>query len=182
MSIFKKTACVLLIVTVILAFSACSGADGGGTNLTGSAEEVLTALNEAIAASGTQTPALTPPAAFASDVAQNTVGLTVADYDKYVTSAAMSMAAIGTFAHEIAVIEAKDAASAAEVKKLISSEGGFNPQKWICVQPDKVVVVESGNYVLLAAAASDVCAAAVTAFEEAGGSVGEANVFFEALR
>jgi hypothetical protein len=45
--------------------------------------------------------------------------------------------------------------------------------------PEKVLAVESGSYVLLVAARADYCDAALAAFTEAAGSVGETVVIYE---
>ena len=89
------------------------------------------------------------------------------------------MAAIATFAHQIVIIKAKDAGSATEIKTLISSDGGFDPHKWICVWPDKAIAVESGSYVLLAASTSEITDAALNAFKADAGTIGSVITFWE---
>jgi len=113
-----------------------------------------------------------------SDVCQNTLGLSPDDFNKYVVSAYVSTAAISTFAHEIALIQTKDANSAAQVKKLISGDGGFDSTQWICVYPDESTVVSSGSYVLLAVSRADVVTAALNAFKAEAGTVSDTNVFY----
>jgi len=156
-----------------------SGTGGGSTNLSGSALEVLSKLDEDLKQTGIEMPMTLPPTEVVSDMAQNDIGLSSADFDRLITSAASSLAAIGTFAHQIAIIQANDAGAATQVKNLISGSGGYDAQKWICVWPDKVIVVESGEYVLLAAAKADVVDAAVEAFRSEAGSIGSVVTFFE---
>jgi hypothetical protein len=165
------------LVLAALCLTAC-GKAAAESNLTGTPEEILAALDSKIASAGVEAP-ITVIMPLDAETAQNNAGLSAESFAQYVTSAAFEAAAISTFAHEMAVIQAKDAASALEVKALVSGEGGFDPYKWICVMPEKVLAVESGSYVLLVAARADYCDAALAAFTEAAGSVGEVNVFYE---
>jgi len=151
----------------------------GGSNLSGSAIDILSKLDEDLKQKGLEMPMTLPPTEVVSEMAHNDIGLTSADFDRLVTSAASSLAAIGTFAHQIAIIQANDASAATQVKNLISGNGGYDAQKWICVWPDKVIVVESGAYVLLAAANADVVDAAVEAFRNEAGTIGTVVTFFE---
>ena len=171
-------------MVLIFSLSACAGqgANGpgsGNTNLTGSAVDILGKLDESLKQTGIQMPMTLPPMEVQSDMAHNDVGLSSADFDRLVTSAASSLAAIGTFAHQIVLIQANDAAAASQIKNLISGAGGYDAQKWICVWPEKAVVVESGAYILLAAAHADVVDAAVEAFKNEAGSIGTVVTFYE---
>lgn len=122
------------------------------------------------------------PASYISEVTAETslyaIGLSQSDFDEYVSSASVSTALIGSFAHEISLIQAKDAVAAAAIKKLVAADGGYDSRKWICVFPEVSCVIESGSYVLLAASRADVVDAVVGAFTDAAGSVGERDVFF----
>ena len=93
------------------------------------------------------------------------------------------MAAIGSQAHQIVLIRAKDGSSAGDVKKIIagrvSGKDGYDSQKWICVWPEISIVVESGSYVLLAASRKDIVDAVLEVFKEMAGSVGDVDVFYE---
>lgn len=164
--------------------SGTSGAAGPASNLAGSPEEIL---NQILEETNKAMPEDKPvPKSFTSAVtaetSQNQIGLSGNDFEKYVTSASVATAMITTFPHEIGVIETKDAASAAEVKKLIASEGGYDSNKWICVTPEISCVVESGNYLLLAVSRADIVAAVVAAFTGVAGSVGEPDEFFTSDR
>ena len=183
---------LMIFIILILFVTACAGQTGGNagssgsdagngssTNLSGSALEILGSLDEALKQTGIEMPMTLPPLEVQSDMAQNDVGLSSADFDRLVTSAASSLAAIGTFAHQIVIIQANDASAATQVKNLISGSGGYDAQKWICVWPDKVIVVESGAYVLLAAAKANVVDAAIEAFKNEAGTIGTVVTFFE---
>jgi hypothetical protein len=159
-----------------------NGNNGGGsnqTNLTGSAEEVLEQVLSGITDAGIETPMPLPPTAVTADMSQFQIGLSEEGLNRLVESASFSVAAIGTFAHTIVIIQANDSASATEVKNLVSGDGGFDAHKWICVWPEKALAVESGSYVLLVASTNDIADAALNAFEAAAGGIGSVNVFWE---
>ena len=178
----KKVICLILSITMICLIAACSSGgsgSGGSTNLSGSALDILSKLDEDLKQTGVEMPMTLPPMEVSADMSQNDIGLSSADFNRLVSSAASSLAAIGTFAHQIAVIQANDANAATEVKNLISGSNGYDSQKWICVWPEKVIVVESGAYVLLAAARANVVDAAVEAFRSEAGTIGTVVTFFE---
>jgi len=154
------------------------GAAGGGS-LTGSPIEILGGLVDDISSAGVDMPISLPPTEVALDLSHNTIGLTEAEFERLVVSAAFNVAAIGTFAHQIIVIQANDARAAGEVKGLVSAPGGYDPQKWICVWPERAIVVESGEYVLLAASRAEVVEAAIDAFRDEAGTIGTVVTFFE---
>ena len=157
------------------------GGSGGGSSsgLSGTPEEILNNLIAAISAMGVDMPMSLPPDAVLPELSQNTIGLSEADFGRLVQSASYNLAGIGTFAHQIIIIQAKDAASATEVKKLVSGDGGYDSKKWICVFPEKTIAVESGVYVLLIASYKNVVDAAVKSFEAAAGSIGSVVTIWE---
>lgn len=190
----KSITATLLSVAMLLMLAACGGGDaqgnggnGGGvdspnvgsTNLTGTAEEVLQQILDDIAAAGVETPMALPPLAPAPDLVQYDIGLSEADFERLVETAASSVAAIGTFAHQIIIIQAKSAAMASEVKRLVSGDGGYDAQKWICVFPDMVIAIESGSYVLVAASTNEIVEAALNSFKAAAGTTGSVVTFWD---
>ena len=152
---------------------------GGSAGLSGSPADILSKLIDAISSAGVEMPMSLPPTAVTPDLSHNTIGLEENDFTRLVVSASYSLAAIGTFAHQIIMIKANDAASAVEVKKLVSGDGGYDPQKWICVWPEKVIAVESGEFVLIVASYNKVVDAAIAAFKSAAGSIGDVNTIWE---
>ena len=157
-----------------------SGGEGNnGSGLSGTPENVLAKVIEGLNNAGAEMPMSFPPASVAADASQNTIGLSEADFGKYVAAAAQSTAAIGTFAHQIIVIQGLDDSAAVQIKKLVSGSGGYDPQKWICVFPERVIAVESGNYVLIVASYRDVADTAVEVFRDIAGSIGEVATFWD---
>jgi hypothetical protein len=172
----------LSIVMITMLASCGGGGDGGGaavSNLSGTAEEVLVQLLSDIETAGVETPMPLPPTAVDAGMSQFLVGLSEGDFNRLVISSSYSMAAIATFAHQITVLQLKDSASATEAKDLISADGGFDPHKWICVWPEKVIAVNSGSYVLLVASTNDTVDATLNAFKAAAGSTGTVLTIFE---
>jgi len=175
----------LIALTMVGMTAACAGGTalvllaGESSKLSGSAVEVLTVLVDDLRNDGVQMPMTLPASIITADVSQNAIGLSAENFDKYVVSASDSLAAIGTSAHQIVLIEAKDASSAEQIKKLLASDGGYDVHKWICVLPEKAVVVESENYVMLAASYSQVVDVAIDCFKAAAGEIGDVDVLFE---
>ena len=152
---------------------------GSSTNLTGTPGEILGKLVDDIAATGAFMPMSLPPSEVTPDLSHNTMGLSEADFNRLVASAYFNLAAIGTFAHQIIVVQANDARAATDIKNIVSGPNGYDPQKWVCVWPERVIAVESGEYVLIVASYNEVVDAAIEAFREAAGTIGTVNTFFE---
>ena len=159
-----------------------SGASNGGgdaSNLSGTPADILDKLVIDIQNTGVKMPMSFPPTEVTPDISLNTMGLSEADFGKLVVSASYNMAAIGTFAHQIIVIQAKDVDAASEVKKIVSSSNGYDPKKWICVFPEQVIAVNAGEYVLIVASYREVVEAALKAFEKSAGSIGTVETIWE---
>jgi len=177
----KNTIAYLLGIALLITVIACGngGAGTSDTNLTGTAQDVLQQVLDGIVEKGVETPMALPPLAPQPESAEHDIGLSELDFNRLVETAASSVAAIGTFAHQIVVVQAKSAVMAGEVKTLISGSGGYDAKKWICVFPDVAVAVESGNYVLLIASTNEIVAAALNVFESAAGTVGTVVTFWD---
>ena len=156
-----------------------SSSSNNDSNLTGSAEDVLNSILDALNNAGVNMPMALPPLSVASDLSQNTIGLSQADFERLVVTAYSSQAAIATFAHQIIMIQAKDAAAAAEIKNLVTGTNGYDAMKWICVIPESALAVEAGEYVMIVASRNEVVDAVLEAFTAAAGNTGEADKFFE---
>ena len=189
----NKILCLVIAALLMCALAACDksgepGGDGNGgtTNLSGSPAEILEALLEDTKtviedAGGFMYMSILSDVT--ADVSQDTAGLSRTDFGKYAVAASSSMAAISSQAHQIILIQAKDAASAAQVKKLVAGRvagsEGYDPLKWVCVWPEQCVTVDSGEYVLIIASRKDIVEAALAVFGEMAGSVGDADFFYE---
>jgi hypothetical protein len=103
-------------------------------------------------------------------------GISAAQFADLVTEGTVSTAMIGTCAHQVVLVQAKDAASAVQLKTAMA--GAYNPGKWICVFPEQASVVDSGSYVLLVATTKAYAAAMLDAFAKAAGTTGAVDTFY----
>jgi len=171
----KKLFCIIAAAALLLAIAACTPAPGAKDTLSGTPEEVLAQLKETVDLGMTFDDEITPGSMVSTP--QIALGLTDAQFAQLVESAYEAKATILTMAQRTAVVKCKDAAAAAQVKKLIAE--GFDSHQWICVFPDRSVVVESGSYVLLAVGIAETTDALVEAFRAvSGGNTGSPDVFF----
>ncbi|MDR1210041.1 MAG: DUF4358 domain-containing protein [Clostridiales bacterium] len=145
----------------------------GGTSA--EALDALLAKAKEMLAEPDQMPA-SLPGAVTGENSKSALGVEPEDFDRLVEDAAAATAMITTFAHEIAVVKAKDASAAQELKSLIAQ--GFDYAKWICAYPEECVVVESGRYVMLAASKFAAAEISVEAFQKIAGEAGEKNIFY----
>jgi len=109
--------------------------------------------------------------------AKDTLGLTASQFTDNVADAYVSTAAIGSFAHQVALIKCNDAAAAQVVKSAVAS--GFDSGKWICVFPEQSFVVDSGSYVLLVATTNVRADKLRAAFSSIAGTTGNVNTFYK---
>jgi len=155
------------------------GGGGTSTNLSGSPVEFLKEFVDELREKGVEMPMVLPPTEVEPELSHNTIGLEEEDFNRLVVSAAHNIAAIGTFAHQLIMIQAKDARAAGEVKGIVSGPDGYDPHKWICVWPERAIVMDSGEYVLIVAARAPVVEAAIDVFREMAGTIGTVVTFFE---
>lgn len=100
------------------------------------------------------------------------IGLSQEDFNKYVEESVYYESAISPAFQSVCMIKVNDSSKIAELKKSIHAN--CNPNKWVCTSAEKAVVVDCGNYILLAMSSEDMCNKLVTAFgEEFGGKLGE---------
>ncbi|OQA73890.1 MAG: hypothetical protein BWY35_00138 [Firmicutes bacterium ADurb.Bin248] len=144
------------------------------SGLAGDTKDILAAVNE-----GANIDFETFDEQITAETCQSYLGLTPEQLSEYAEDAYVSMAAMNVSAHLTALVKCKDAASAAEVKSLVAK--GFDSGRWVCVRPDRCLVVEAGSYVFLIASYDEIATALEDAFRAlAGDAAGEADVFFEA--
>jgi len=151
---------ILSLATAVVLFLCCAACSAGAKDtLEGSPQELLAQLKETAAADF----GVGFDSEVTAETALGTLGLTAEQFEEYVDSAYESAAAISSIAQSNVLVKCKDAAAAAEVKKLIA--GNYDSAKWICVFPEQCVVVESGSYVLLAVGTKENTGALVDALK-----------------
>lgn len=100
------------------------------------------------------------------------IGLSTEDFNAYVEDSVLYESMISPAYQSICMIKVNDSSKVESLKKSILDN--CNPRKWVCTGADKAVVVNSGNYIMLAMSTEDLCDKLVTAFsEEIGGNLGE---------
>ena len=180
--------CITIIFTLLVVFllAGCNGSDTGSGAGGGAGAEAKDTLTEnaanTLAGIIVDVQADLPMMfedAITAETAQGMLGLTPEQFEKYVSEAAASTAAISTFAIQISLVKCNDFTAATEVKSLIAK--GYDSGKWICVFPEQSMTVESGSYVLLAVGPADTVDAILKSFTDAAaGNVGSPDVFFTA--
>ena len=171
----KKISLLSLVLALTVLLAAC-GAPAANAPVaevfTGSSAEVLDELLDAMALE-----IMNFSDSVTGETATGLLGLSTADFDKYVIDATSSVAAIMTHAHQISAIQCNNPADAKTVKDLVAK--GFDAGRWICVFPEECFVVEVGSYVFLVASTAENAATAKEALQTlAGDAAGEYNVFF----
>lgn len=107
-----------------------------------------------------------------SDVCDGFIGLSPEDFNKYVTESVVYESMISPANQSLCIIKVNDSSKINDLKKTILNN--CNPTKWICTGAAKAVVVDSGDYILLAMSSEDLCTKLVNAFgEETGAKLGE---------
>ena len=155
------------------------GSEPDSSDSSNTPKGILDKLTTDLPAVGVTLPMSMPSTAISLSELQYAAGLSEADFESHVTAVWHSMAGISTIAHQIIVYQCNDEDAAKAVKSIVSSEGGYDPEKWVCVFPQTVVVVEAGTFVLLVASRREIADATVELFGDYFGDIGEANVFWE---
>lgn len=107
-----------------------------------------------------------------ADMSETYIGLTSGDFETYVVDSVFYESMISPANQSFCLIEVNDETKVEELKQKIFDN--CNPRKWICMSAERVVVMNSGNYIMLAMASKDSCDALIPAFSAYfDGNVGE---------
>lgn len=157
----KKIICILLALSMIFAFAACSGnGETAETTTEPAAEAVeLTGTLEEIAANiyaNTTTiemMLMDPMEIDLADVevAGSYIGVSSTDS---IERAVFSEPMIGSIAYSMCLVKAKDGTDVEALKNEILE--GVNYRKWICVAAEKVLVTNCGNTIMMIMAAENI--------------------------
>lgn len=179
----RKFLVLFFVFLLVLSLASCGGGKAADTDTGVNASDTLSGNVSDILAAVISDADAELPMTFEDLVtvenAQGMIGLTPNQFESYVSEAAVSTAAITTFAFQVALIKCNDIATVTETKEFIAT--GFDSSKWICVMPERSLVVESGSYILLAVGPADSVDAIVKSFTDmADGNIGSPNIFFSA--
>ena len=110
--------------------------------------------------------------AITAELSEGMIFLPEADFTNYVEDGVFYESMISPAFQSLAIIKVSDTSKIAELKKTILDNS--NPRKWLCSSAEKVVVVDCGEYIMLAMSTEDLCNKLVTAFgEQVGAKLGE---------
>ena len=98
------------------------------------------------------------------------IGLTEDEFNTYVEEAIANEPMMSSIAHSLCIVKLKDASKVEEVKQKIFDN--CDPRKWLCVSPEYILVVDSGDYIAFAMTTESNCKGIYEAFKEKMGTVG----------
>lgn len=97
------------------------------------------------------------------EMTESYIGLTSSDFEANVTDSVFYESMISPANQSFCLIKVNDVTKVEELKQKIFDN--CNPRKWICMTAERVVVLNSGEYIMLAMASQDSCNALIPAFE-----------------
>ncbi|MCL1838859.1 MAG: hypothetical protein FWG47_06040 [Propionibacteriaceae bacterium] len=173
----KKISGFLAPLLTLALLSACSGSPAGDV-ITGDPATLLPPLvAEANATLPTEQQMMgsfdEPVTAENSEFA---AGIPGEKFGQLVTAAFSSKAGMITSAQTTVLIQANDTAAASEVAQLVAAE--FDSTQWICVMPERSLVVTAGSYVMLAVGTQNGTGALVEAFNKLSNNTASEPVIF----
>ena len=91
------------------------------------------------------------------------VGLSQEEFEANIIDSVYYESMISPATESYCLVKAKDGADIAALKQTIFDN--CNPRKWVCTSASRVVVINSGNYILLAMGANESCDSMVAEFK-----------------
>ena len=137
MTHFKKFGLGLLIIGALF-LTGCSAKE---ENIEGSLEEIMDKLYEGI--SEDELPMGLSNIEITSENVEGYLGTSDIEFESALASESM----VGSIAHSIILVRAKENQDIEALKKQI--EDSINPNKWVCVTAENVVVKNKGNLILV---------------------------------
>lgn len=138
----KKTIiAIAIIVILIIIIVGAIFLFGKEKNIEGTLEEIMTKVYAGI--SEEELPMMLGNIELTSENIENYVGTSDIDFKEAIASES----AVGSIAHSVVLIRLNDASKANETVTKI--EENANPEKWICVVADDVIVKSKGDLVIL---------------------------------
>lgn len=137
MTHFKKFGLGLLIIGALF-LTGCSAKE---ENIEGSLEEIMDKLYEGI--SEDELPMGLSNIGITSENVEGYLGTSDIEFESALASESM----VGSIAHSIILVRAKENQDIEALKKQI--EDNINPNKWVCVTAENVVVKNKGDLILV---------------------------------
>jgi hypothetical protein len=153
----------VVMMTVAAVFAGgCGNAAGnsGSANLEGSCEEILTEIYDTAELSDDFRTAMTyfDTVSITEDMAEYLIGTAEVEY----TDSVCSMPMTSSVAYQCILLRLAEGQDAEEAKQLIAEHA--DPDKWICVEAESVVVENVGDVVFFVMGDADTAAALRKAF------------------
>ncbi|MEG0804636.1 MAG: hypothetical protein RSF90_06755, partial [Pygmaiobacter sp.] len=127
----KKLAFLLALATAFSAFAVgCGSKPAANSNLTGSLEEIMTKVYE-----GVDVEIMVQTSEITEEDSDYHLRMPRSDYEE----ALISQSAIGSQAHSVVLVRTKPDTDMEAFKKALLKNADL-PQKWICVEAEKVLV------------------------------------------
>lgn len=127
--------------------------------VSGSAADIMTKLMDAAKIEVRMGMQVEIPA----EMSEAWLGLKEDKFTSLVKDSIMYESAISPANESFCLIKVSDASKVEELKQEIFEN--CNPRKWICMSAERVVVLNSGEYIMLAMASQDSCNALIPAFK-----------------
>lgn len=134
---FKKISLSLIILGTLF-FTGCTSKV---QNIEGSLEEIMTKLYEGI--SEEQLPMALSNIEITNENIESYLGTSDIEFESALASESM----VGSIAHSVILVRAKENQDIEALKTKI--EESINPNKWICVTAENVIVKNKGNLILV---------------------------------
>ena len=99
-----------------------------------------------------------------AEMSEAYIGLNSGDFESYVTDSVFYESMISPANQSFCIIKVNDLTKVEELKQKIFDN--CNPRKWVCMTAERVVVMDSGEYIMLAMASKDNCDTLITTFSE----------------
>ncbi len=101
--------------------------------------------------------------AIQEEMSESFIGLTSGDFKEYVVDSVAYESMISPSNRSFCLIKVNNLDKVEDLKKTIFEN--CNPRKWICMSAERVVVLDSGEYIMLVMADKDECDTIIEAFK-----------------
>lgn len=145
---------ILCLAVITLFMTGCGAKE---KNIEGSLTDIMTKIYEGI--SEEDLPMMLSNVEVTKDMLENYVGTNDIDMKEALASEPM----VGSIAHSVVLIRMNEGADMDAAVKMI--EENANPNKWICVEAENVVVERKGDLIILIMSSNDLTNTLKTNFE-----------------
>lgn len=142
--------------------------DPGLEEMPAVSEELETLVNDLVAIVGEENMFMGMMMPIVKDGAESDLGLTGEDFEAKIADSVKFDPPMIPANHSLCIVKVKDGEDVAAVKQAIFDNADY--RKWICAAAEKVLVADSGNYVMLVMSTPEVCSDLYSALQEKFGT------------